>query len=158
MGLHDPLGPHPGGPTAISVNIPARNPVRAGSPTSRRSRGYAESQEMCHEGVIPEQPQTHSKSPIPHLCTTIRTMIRISFPPTTAKHLPDFRKPGTPLEPTTHFHGPMKYRPLAPVSFRQPHHPRSDASRSSNQGNLIYRRQAEGSMRYGSQVGLHGVE
>ncbi len=88
MGLHDPLGPHPGGPTAISVNIPARNPVTAGSPTSPRSWGYAESQERFHEGVIPEQPQTHSKSPIPHLCTTIRTMIRISIPTNHSKTSP----------------------------------------------------------------------
>jgi hypothetical protein len=29
----EPLGPHPGAPTTISLNIPARNPVTTGSPT-----------------------------------------------------------------------------------------------------------------------------
>ena len=56
-GAMSPLGPHPGGSTTIPVTRRHRNPVTTDSFWSRKSRGYTETQERCHPGVIPEGPR-----------------------------------------------------------------------------------------------------
>ena len=92
-----PLGPHPGAPTTNLVIKPARNPVTAGSLRSRRSRGYAESQERCHPGVIPEGP---------------RTLFEIPGPPPPHDH---------PTHgPSSYFHEPQKSISLASENRDRP--------------------------------------
>ena len=114
-GAMSPLGPHPGGPTTIPVTRRHRNPVTTDSFWSRKSRGYTETQERCHPGVLPRRPRTSitgfqfepaDRTP-KHASERAR-----------GRHSPHVRKPGTPLGPSTDFRMSTRYLPASRMRSR----------------------------------------
>jgi hypothetical protein len=109
----NPRGPRPGGPTLISVTIPARNPVTKGSPNTWRPNPSLLGLSRCPSGCPPGGPRTPSRglrrSPAKEHRDTCRTKTQ------DGTFLASENRE-RPLRPTTRFLVPPRYLPGSPLA------------------------------------------